>query len=76
MTTWWARWGGPKITRNLILYGGGLEGFVKERRKSNLGGSLRRETCTVGMENRLFKKANASFGIRDSVFATVGQNSS
>ncbi len=30
---WWERWGGPKITRNLVLYGEGLGGFVKEGRR-------------------------------------------
>lgn len=30
---WWERWGGPIISRNLVLYGVGLEGFVRERRR-------------------------------------------
>lgn len=33
VTTWWERWGVPKITRNLVLYGEGLEGFEKEGRR-------------------------------------------
>jgi len=30
---WWDRWGGPSISRNLVIYGVGLEGFVEERRR-------------------------------------------
>jgi len=29
---WWDRWGGPSISRDLVIYGVGLEGFVEERR--------------------------------------------
>ncbi len=73
MAGWWREWGGPLITRDLVLYGGKVGKDKKLAEESSVGGCFRRETHLMGMASEVSKEAVACSRASKVIFYPFGK---